>query len=573
MAIGKMQADSPSRQQCEQYNELLIKPAEESTSELAATLNERIQELAQRSQELQERNDELEKEKHELEKEKNRFAKKTWNLEISLRNKREQLWGEISDLQDALQAKKEELREALDSRADHRQAETVLREEFGFLRRRLREQDASLSQATTESNEKVREASEREGLLKETVKQLEKRLQDQNKLIRDQQASFSNVTAQSNERARDANVKQALLKENVEQLEQRLINQRRAFEEERAQWQQSAHTGQTEAQTELTSSLERAIPELRSLLSAYDRVHVNEKCLPLSAGKGQLNTTIGQSHSDLTQRLKEQERAFDQERAQLLEQASDAAETQRDITRRNLLEREKVLICPITLELFDVPVVTGCCGKTFSSEGLRQAIKQNPLCPFCRGKLSSTHPNRDVAKLVELHRRERFVLGIVDPETPTSSAPASQTNEHSTPSTAPTGRAHSSRRNTGSTRHTQHREHRSDRVQARSQVPHRPSTTVRTAQVNAAPDATSIAATTSSSQPQEREITPGGLYISTLCSDAPATRVPPHMPHVVEQLVQRQELLPVLYPVQRQLLYQVHNRTRPQRLHRRVKDV
>ncbi|KAF1783244.1 Zinc finger, RING/FYVE/PHD-type [Phytophthora cactorum] len=163
---------------------------------------------------------------------------------------------------------------------------------------------------------------------------------------------------------------------------------------------------------------------------------------------------IGQSHSDLTQCLKEQERAFDQERVQVLEQASDAAETQRDITRRNLLEREKVLICPITLELFDFPVVTGCSAKTFSSEGLRQAIKQNPLCPFCRGKLSSTHPNRDVAKLVELHRRERFVLGIEDPETPTSSAPASQTNEHSTPSTAPTGRAHSSRRNTGGTRHT-----------------------------------------------------------------------------------------------------------------------
>ncbi|KAG3095182.1 hypothetical protein PI125_g16321 [Phytophthora idaei] len=314
-----MQADSPSRQQCEQHNELLIKPTEESTSEPTATLNERIQELAQRSQELQERNDELEEEKHELEKEKNRFAKKAWNLEISLRNKRERLWGEMSGLQDALQAKKEEPQEALDSRADHRQAETVLREEFGSLRRRFREQDASLSQATTESNEKVREASEREGLLKETVKQLEKRLQDQNKLIRDQQASFSNVTAQSNERARDANVKQALLKENVEQLEQRLINQRRAFEEERAQWQQSAHTGQTEAQTELTSSLERAMPELRSLLSAYDRVHVNEKCLPLSAGKGQLNTTlkvIGKSHSDLTQRLKEQQRAFDQERAQ-----------------------------------------------------------------------------------------------------------------------------------------------------------------------------------------------------------------------------------------------------------------
>ncbi|KAF4038690.1 hypothetical protein GN244_ATG09218 [Phytophthora infestans] len=229
------------------------------------------------------------------------------------------------------------------------------------------------------------------------------------------------------------------------------------------------------------------------------------------------HVTLGQPN---LQHLKEQERAFVDERAQILEQANDAAETQREITRRNLLEREKVLICPITLELFDFPVVTGCCGKTFSSEGLRQAIRQNPLCPFCRGKLLSSHPNRDVAKLVEIHRRERSVLGITDPNTPTSSTCASQENDPTLSTTTPT----SSRRVSGNTRQSRHRHNRSDRIQARSQLPHRRPTTARSALVDAAPDAAS-----SLSQPQERSITPGGLTVSTIGSDGTVTRVLPHM--------------------------------------------
>ncbi|ETK95015.1 hypothetical protein L915_02023 [Phytophthora nicotianae] len=521
--IVKMQGGGPGSPPSK-YKEL---SPEDSTSEVTITLTERIKELEQRNQELEERYDELDEQKQEIEKEKKRFAKKAGDLEIALYNKREQLWGEISDLEDALCTKKEELQEALDSRANHRQAERVLREELGSLRRRLRDQDASLSQATTASIEKVREANDRETLLQATVKQLEKRLQDQNKLVRDQQASIVKVTADSNDRVRDAREKETFLRERLVQLDQRLNSQRRAFEEERAQWQQQALTRQTGAQTELVSSLESAMPQLRSLLSAYDRVHGNEECPPRSTGKSPLKTThkmIKQSNPDLTQRLKEQEVAFDQKRAQLLEQASDAAETQRDITRRNLLEREKVLICPITLELFDFPVVTGCCGKTFSSEGLRQAIRQNPLCPFCRGQLFSTHPNRDVAKLVEIHRRERSVLGITDPDTSSSSVSTPQINEQTTVVSTT-----SSRRSTGSTRQSRHRENRSDRVQARSQVPRRRSTAVRSTQGNAVSYATAVTATSSPSQPQDRSITPGGLYISTAGSDTPAFRVPPHM--------------------------------------------
>ncbi|EEY69899.1 uncharacterized protein PITG_06420 [Phytophthora infestans T30-4] len=88
------------------------------------------------------------------------------------------------------------------------------------------------------------------------------------------------------------------------------------------------------------------------------------------------------------QRLElEQERlrtAFDEERAQLLEQASDAAKTQQDISRKNCTERETALTCPISLDLFENPVLTTCCGRTFSSEALTQALRRNPQCPVCR---------------------------------------------------------------------------------------------------------------------------------------------------------------------------------------------
>ncbi|KAG7375826.1 hypothetical protein PHYPSEUDO_015148 [Phytophthora pseudosyringae] len=533
---------SPPSAQRGQHTELFLELAEESTSaqtELGATLAERMKYLEQQKQELQEGNAELKQQTQKLKQEKDHYAKRAEDLE----DKRDQLWGDVADLQDALQATKKELEDALGSRSDHRQAETVLREELGSLRQRLREQEAAVCQATTESKERVREAIERETLLKKTVKQLEKRLRDQIKLIRDQQASFSHVTAQSNERARDANAKQTLLKERVEQIEQRLEGQRKAFEEERAHLQQQANNSrQNDAQAEVNSSLESAIPQLRSLLSAYDRVKVAEKCRSAGAGigrRGAAHKELGQgSDSDLVQRLSEQEISFDKQRARLLEQASDAAETQRDITRRNLLECEKGLLCPITLELLEFPVVTGCCGKTFSSEGLRQALRQNPLCPFCRERLSSTHPNRDVAKLVELHRSERSVLGMSDTESSHSTVPTCQPNEDALPPAAPTGRAHSNRiTGSSSTHQSRHREHRSERVQARSEVSHRRSLLLRSAHVNAAPDTTSTVAlissavvpTPSETQTHVRSITPGGLSVSTVGRDGTITRVPPHM--------------------------------------------
>jgi len=232
------------------------------------------------------------------------------------------------------------------------------------------------------------------------VVELRRRLQQQNERVLDQQASLAQATAESSERTRDAMAKQALLQENVEQLEMRLREQSKAFEEERVQLMQQASTRQSNVQAELSSSLDQAIPQLRSLLSAYDRVRGSEK-QPAKGKQKQTSTARTffekATDSELEKRLKEQEKAFDQERAQLLEQASDAAKTQRDVVRQYLMEREGILTCPISLDLFEFPVVAGCCGKTFSSDGLRESISRGPLCPVWTINVDSPQSRHDEA--------------------------------------------------------------------------------------------------------------------------------------------------------------------------------
>jgi chromosome segregation ATPase len=360
-------------------------------ADLETRLNERIQAQEKQIQELQKQNS-------------------SYSARVKeLIEKRDHLWDCIDDLKDELKGKKEELRDVRGSRVEHRRAEAALREELGLLRRQLRDQDERVAEATTEANEKAEQATmkqeelqktverlekrlqerrkqvmdqqvglsvastefdRKQALLKSTVVELRRRLQQQNERVLDQQASLAQATAESSERTRDAMAKQALLQENVEQLEMRLREQSKAFEEERVQLMQQASTRQSNVQAELSSSLDQAIPQLRSLLSAYDRVRGSEK-QPAKGKQKQTSTARTffekATDSELEKRLKEQEKAFDQERAQLLEQASDAAKTQRDVVRQYLMEREGILTCPISLDLFEFPVVAGC--ENPSAEG------------------------------------------------------------------------------------------------------------------------------------------------------------------------------------------------------------
>ncbi|GMF47487.1 unnamed protein product [Phytophthora fragariaefolia] len=95
---------------------------------------------------------------------------------------------------------------------------------------------------------------------------------------------------------------------------------------------------------------------------------------------------------------------------QMLEEARDALNAHQEDRQRELMEREKVLTCPLSHELFHEPVVTECCGKTASWEYLRRAFSQTSMCPFCNAKEDWVHRNSDMATLVELHRSERSAL-------------------------------------------------------------------------------------------------------------------------------------------------------------------
>ncbi|KAG7382276.1 hypothetical protein PHYPSEUDO_005064 [Phytophthora pseudosyringae] len=265
----------------------------------------------------------------------------------------------------------------------------------------------------------------------------------------------------------------------IERLEKQLQDQSAVFDQERARLQQQATT-KLNAQADLNSSLNKVLPELRGLLEAYDREQ--RPCVDLALETATRTVTITGDRSvnpAVTRPLDELRTAFDEERAQLLEQASDAVKTQQDVSRRNLTEREAVLTCPISLDLFENPVLTTCCGKTFSSEALAQALRRNPQCPVCRAHRVATHANRDVANLVELHRSERSVLGLSENAAATSATAAPDANDGSVAAPASTSSGHPHRNQEADSvpnaPQTRNRSQRSERVQARSAVPHRQS--------------------------------------------------------------------------------------------------
>jgi ankyrin repeat protein/uncharacterized protein YegL len=55
----------------------------------------------------------------------------------------------------------------------------------------------------------------------------------------------------------------------------------------------------------------------------------------------------------------------------------------------NILEN---LICPITGEVLDDPIIVPCCTKVFSRLPLAQALELRPECPLCRGSLTDFKP-------------------------------------------------------------------------------------------------------------------------------------------------------------------------------------
>ena len=86
---------------------------------------------------------------------------------------------------------------------------------------------------------------------------------------------------------------------------------------------------------------------------------------------------------------------------------------------------EPNLTCPISLELFEDPVQTPCCGNTLSRAPLKLAL---PRCPLCRVDINKQHSqfcvddvpvNRTVANLVDSHRKH-----VVAASTPYYQTPA-----------------------------------------------------------------------------------------------------------------------------------------------------
>lgn len=78
----------------------------------------------------------------------------------------------------------------------------------------------------------------------------------------------------------------------------------------------------------------------------------------------------------------------------------------------------ETLTDPISLELFEDPVQTPCCGNTLSRSSLKKAL---PRCPLCRVDVGMAHPsynvddvptNRAIAHLVDAYRSQQKCLDL-----------------------------------------------------------------------------------------------------------------------------------------------------------------
>lgn len=254
---------------------------------------------------------------------------------------------------DAEKGRADRLQRQLDSSAEQHRADTAVRQQVETLQQRLRDQEDTFSQAST-------------------------------RFLQNEAASFRS---------------QEQLRERIEQLEQ-LRDERNGLLEQERNLLQQQETNTRSALEQLSSSLSLIEPQIRSVLNAYERRStgaVTSRTPPLPHGETRSSAGPTEPTRDMSQRLA---------------QANDALTTHQNISRQNLEQREAVLTCPISLELFVDPVSTSCCGKTFSGELLRQALARNAECPVCRARRITTSANRDMAALVELHLSERRVLGL-----------------------------------------------------------------------------------------------------------------------------------------------------------------
>ncbi|RLN72820.1 hypothetical protein BBJ28_00012386 [Nothophytophthora sp. Chile5] len=122
---------------------------------------------------------------------------------------------------------------------------------------------------------------------------------------------------------------------------------------------------------------------------------------------------LQQEKDELEQLLHQQEEElFDLHAAIVVGEAERKRQaTEAHLKHRLMLQkRESMLTCPITQCLFETPVVTSCCGKTFSESALDGLQGSYRTCPLCRQEGFTTFLSRDIVQLVEHFKAERDAL-------------------------------------------------------------------------------------------------------------------------------------------------------------------
>ncbi|RLN85591.1 hypothetical protein BBJ28_00018037 [Nothophytophthora sp. Chile5] len=149
--------------------------------------------------------------------------------------------------------------------------------------------------------------------------------------------------------------------------------------------------------------LSRLQKQMREMQQAFAALQTSSASWKATQQSGEVERRMQLQQDEFARRLHEQEKAFDADRYQLTQKARDARLKHRLV----LQEREEMLTCPITQCLYETPVVTVCCGKTFSKAALDGLQGRDRSCPWCRQQRGfTTHLNRDMAILVQQYKAE-----------------------------------------------------------------------------------------------------------------------------------------------------------------------